>query len=76
MVLTLFLGRLTSKRLNSVCAYTFIRHLQLPFLNQQKGENDCENDFVINFHERYVAELGFELASPRSTVKHASHCPI
>ena len=32
------------------------------------GEDDNRNDFMINFHEGYVAELGFEPATPRSAV--------
>ena len=26
-------------------------------------------EFMINLHERYMAELGFELATPESVVK-------
>ena len=35
------------------------------FLNQQKGENGCRNDFMINLH---VAELGFKPVTPGSAV--------
>ena len=43
-------------------------HRQLPFLNQQKGENDSRNYFMINLHETNVAELGFELATHVSEI--------
>ena len=32
-------------------------------LETAEGENDHRNDFMINVHKSYVAELGFELAS-------------
>ena len=28
-------------------------------MNQQKGEKDCTNDFMINLQKSYIAELGF-----------------
>ena len=45
-------------------------------LNQQTGKNDYKNDFMINLHESYVAELGFELATPGSSVRHATVCSM
>ena len=39
---------LSFKQLTSICAYFFIRNRQLPFLNQQKGEDDCRKYFRIN----------------------------
>ena len=30
-------------------------------MNQLKGDNDHRNDFMINLHESYAAEMGFEL---------------
>ena len=43
---TLFLDRL-SPRLTNTCAYFFARNWQLPFLKQQKGENDRRKYFMI-----------------------------
>ena len=43
----------------------------MPFLNQQKG-SACRNDFMINLHESYVTELGFELGTSGSAVRRAS----
>ena len=43
----------SSKRLTSTCSQSFTRNWQLPFLNQQKGENDCRKYFMMN-----VAESG------------------
>ena len=59
-LLTLFLGRLSPL---STCAHSFASNWQLPLLNQWKGENDLWNDFMINPHGSYMAELGFEVAS-------------
>ena len=74
----LFLDRLSPLSGKPVlCADTFAR-LTTAFLNQQKGENDHRNYFMINrnftfnLHEIYVAELGFELAISGSAVKHHS----
>ena len=39
---------------NQYCADSFARNWQLPFLNQQKGENDCRKYFMINLHERML----------------------
>ena len=70
-----------SKFLTSVCAHTFTSKWQLPFLNQRKrggggGENDRWNDFMINLHESYVVELGFELSTPGPAVRYAIDCAI
>ena len=40
-------------------------------LNQNKEEsaewgNDQRNDFIINLHKKYVADLGFSLTTPIS----------
>ena len=48
---THFLARPSPKWLTSTCAHSFIRNWQLPFLNQQKGENDHRKYFMINLHE-------------------------
>ena len=34
------------------CAHSFTRNWQLPFMNQQKGENDRRKYFTINLHRR------------------------
>ena len=39
-------------------------------------ENDRRNDFVINLHESYGIELGFELATPGSAVRWDTGCTI
>ena len=49
---------------------------QLPFLNQRKGENDGRKDFMISLQESFVAELGFELETPGSAVRCATHCAV
>ena len=41
----------SSKVLTSTCAHSFPWNWQLPFLNLQKGENNCRKYFMINFHE-------------------------
>ena len=46
----------SSKQLTSICAHSFPRNWQLPFLNQQKGENYCRK-YVINLHERMLLDL-------------------
>ena len=33
----------------------------MSFLNQRKRKNDQRNDIMINLHESYTAELGFNL---------------
>ena len=61
----------------------------MPFLNQKKGGgrggvgvgvggvgNDHRNDFMINLHENYVPEMGFELATPGSAVRRVSVCAM
>ena len=34
------------------------------------------NGFIINLHGSYVAELGFELATPGSTVRRTIDCAV
>ena len=41
-------------------------------LDQGTGENSSENDFITNLNESYVADFGFELASPVSAVRRAT----
>ena len=36
------------------CAHYFTRNWQLPFLNQQRWENDGRKYFVINLHKRML----------------------
>ena len=74
---TLYLTGLSSKLLNSTCAHSFTRNWQLPFLNQQKGENDCRIYFMINLHKRVLPDpVGKEpttlISRPWSPVGHAS----
>ena len=44
-----------------------------PFLNQRKEENDRR---MINLYKTYMAELGFELATPESAVRFAADCAM
>ena len=39
---------------NQYCAHSFARNRQLPFLNQQKGENDRRKYFMINLHRKML----------------------
>ena len=48
----------------------------MPFLNQQEGDNDCRNNFIINRNKFYVAELEFKFETPGFAVKHASECAV
>ena len=57
------MGRFSPVSGYQVLFHTSASNWQLSFLNQQKGENDCRNDFVISIHESYVAKLGFKLAT-------------
>ena len=41
-----------------------------------KAGNDQRNNFMINLHERYVAELGFEVRAPGSAVGCATNCAM
>ena len=42
---------------------------ELPFLNQQKGKNECRKHFMINLHERILpASAGVEPATSWSPV--------
>ena len=38
--------------------------------------NDHKNDFQINLHECYVAEVGFDLVTPGSVVRLATYCTM
>ena len=54
---------------NQYCAHSFARNWQLPFLNQQKGENDRRKYFMINLHERMLpTSAGVEPATSWSPV--------
>ena len=63
---TLLLGRLSPLSGKPVLC-TFIRQKrQLPFLNQQKGENDRRKYFMINLHERMLpTSAGLNPRPPR-----------
>ena len=50
---TLFLVRCSPL---SGWAYSFPRNWQVPFLNQQKGENDHQKYFIITLHERKLPD--------------------
>ena len=63
----------SSMPINSTCEHTFASNWQLPILNQQKGENDCRNDFLINIHKSKLVKPGFELGS---AVRHATDCAM
>ena len=39
---------------NQYCAHSFARNWQLPFLNQQKAENDGRKYFMIDLHKRIL----------------------
>ena len=43
--------------LTSTCAHLFARNWQLPFLNQQEGENDCIIYFMINLYKKTLLAL-------------------
>ena len=43
----------STKRLTSI-VHSFARNWQLAFLNQQKGENDCSKNFMIDLHRRML----------------------
>ena len=52
---TLLLGRLSPlSGYNQYCAHSFARNWQLPFLNQQQGENDHRKYFMTNLYERLL----------------------
>ena len=55
----IFLDRLSP--LTSICAQSFSRNWQLPFLNQRKEENDCRKYFMISLHERMLPVYRFIL---------------
>ena len=47
------------------CAHSFARNWQLPFLNQQKGENDCRKYFMIKSRWKKAADpKGLNLQPP------------
>ena len=72
---TRLLGRLSPLNVNQYCAHSFARNLQLPFLNQRKGENDRRKYFMINLHERMLpTSAGVQPATSWSPVGRASNC--
>ena len=48
----------------------------MPFLNQWGIENDLSNYITMNHHIIDVAELGFKLEPPRSTVRCSVGCTM
>ena len=76
MKFSIYLNRRVFVMLTSTLLYALASNWQLPFLNQQKGENDCRNYFMINLHESYAAELGFKHANPGSAVKRTKAGPL
>ena len=40
-----------------ICAYSFARNWELPYLNQVKGENDHRKYFMINLHNWILPDL-------------------
>ena len=61
---------------SDTCAYTLVSNWQMPFLNQLTGEDGHSIHFIINFHQNYVAELGFEHVTPGSAVRPATNYAI
>ena len=49
---------------------------EISFLNKLKGEKDHRNYFLIYLQENYVAEVGYELVTFGSGVRHASKCTM
>ena len=46
--------------LQVLSAHSFTNNWQLPFLNQQKGENGRKNYFMTNLHERMLPDVRIE----------------
>ena len=64
---TLLLGRLSPP---SGCTHCFTSNLQLPFLNERKGENDHRKFFMINLHERILTtQQGYNLKPPSEALR-------
>lgn len=57
-------------------AYTFANNQQMPFLDQQTGDNGQRNYFMISFNKKYVAGLGFILMTPRLAVRYTANCAL
>ena len=54
---TFFWAGLVHEADNQYCAHSLARNWQLPFLNQQKGENDHRKYFIIKSPWKNVADL-------------------
>ena len=65
ILLALFLGRLSPLSSLPVIVDILFPVIDKGFLNR---ENDRRNDFMINLHKSYVAEMGFEHVTPGSAV--------
>ena len=53
-----------------MCAHSFGRNRQLPFLQQRKGKNECRMYFMINLHERMLPDpAGIEPTNSWSQVR-------
>ena len=74
-----------SIRKTSTCSHSLARNWQLPFLDQQKGENDYRKYIMINLHEKMLPNpMGIKPATIWSPVRHASerlfvimfYCPV
>ena len=50
---------LVLKAVNQNCAHSFPRNLQMPFLNQWRGENDCRKYFMIKSPRKNVSKKGY-----------------
>ena len=57
------------------CAY-FRQKLITALLESMEGESNRRNYFMITLHESYMAELGFELATPGSAVRCPTDCAM
>ena len=62
--------------LQVLSAHSFANNWQLPFLNQQKGENGPKNYFMTNLHERMLPDVRIEPATVRIPGRRASDWAI
>ena len=53
-----------------------VSNSQLPFLNHRKGRMSLDMISWSNLHESYVAEQGFELATPGSAMRCTMDCAM
>ena len=58
--------------LQVLSAHSFANNWQLPFLNQQKGENGRKKNFMTDLHERMLPDVRIEPATVRIPGRRAS----